>query len=1317
MSHNIELFPHNEEAYIKLCKGLEEYPLAFLEHATGTGKSFILLKFLYVKCLLRNVLFISMHEEMFGQLFDDQMKTLGISKEEFTCFDTMIYPNILRHVMEELIRKYDVFVFDEAHHCGAEKWSVQVEELKKLVLATPGKIMVGATATGIRYLDGYTDVSEVYFDGHTVSRLPISTSILKNLLPAPIYINSLTSCLDKFLRVANKFKKVPLNKETKALKMRMENLDEKLKCESAVATVLQKYGVKKGEKYIVFCKDIADVKSKMEEAKEWFKDIGPVKMFQAHSAQKRQKNISEIKEFSEKREEVSLMFAVDIFNEGFHIDGVDGVFMFRKTKSPIIYFQQIGRALSFSVRRKQIKIFDFVDNISENDVIYELYKELIKEARRLAIEDPEHREFYEEIVSRFQIIDETTKIMDELNEIEKIIDDNYIARNTMENAIAKLVEYREFYPNTDFKAELKLNRIGADYVRAYNYICRMSDDLTIDQIERLKLLNISYNRDINIPIEERKKLLGSCQSIKELREKQYMEFVNQYIEFYNKNGRRPDISNDTYEYNLYMTYRYYLRELSAKKLNRLITRFPFPASVEEVILTGNYPDKDKVNEYVAMIKKKIESGIDLDNVEIKVMRRIVHAISLGDNTLIDAIEKYDDINEKIEKAIKVIAQYKRDVDSSERFANINLLVGEKDVYKAIKIIHKHAYRITTPQFEKLLELDIELPKSINMTLEQRKRLLGKYNSFYEKEKNENANILDRYIAFVKKMGRRPSIEVADEKELYIAYHNHLVKASTVKIREICTALTYYGIPLSFYERIIGGEIVDISVVREYVLGVMTCIRNIGAFGDEDLRLMRAIKRQKYDIDNIDLIIEEMTNIGEINRLIAALESNINKGISNSQLENIRIIRIIANKSKFLTRKHLEKLQSLHVEMSSLLVEEINGLGEYLNIYERDVKLSDSFVLELSEYVKSTGTRPIQGSSLDLKYRFHVAGLAKQKLQSFVSIFRTCDKPVTFEEQILLELGYSEEDLRKYIADIDRKNSLKLPLDKLECRVLNKLHTRRLISSSFNKKVNKASNTVPEKSLEDRVVDSLYDAINRNPTQPINFNNTLYNISAVNRRKLEQYRMRLLSKKFFREVLNVIKKDKKPLIECLTIKQYNDYLEFVKLPNLDEETKFLVAQINSLDIEYRFLSKGLQYQQFIANYIGFIRNHEGMRPNIASEDALERSMASEFDEVQLFISKADLLKIDQAIRDSRAIADPVDFYQKFYTFIIDNGRFPCGNSDDNYEVMLNNMYVSMSSKLTKEQLTELKKLKKVYSKATVKANIEFSKKHKLGFNKN
>lgn len=156
---DIELFPHNETAYQALTNGLIDYPLAFLEHATGTGKSFILLKYLYKHQRQKRILFISMHEEMFGQLFDEQMTTLGISKNDFYKFDTMIYANLLKQNPQKLVEEYDCIVFDEAHHCGAEKWSEVILKLKELILQHKDKVMIGATATSIRYLDNFMDVS------------------------------------------------------------------------------------------------------------------------------------------------------------------------------------------------------------------------------------------------------------------------------------------------------------------------------------------------------------------------------------------------------------------------------------------------------------------------------------------------------------------------------------------------------------------------------------------------------------------------------------------------------------------------------------------------------------------------------------------------------------------------------------------------------------------------------------------------------------------------------------------------------------------------------------------------------------------------------------------------------------------------------------------------------------------------------------------------------------------------------------------------------------------------------------------------------
>jgi len=63
-----------------------------------------------------------------------------------------------------------------------------------------------------------------------------------------------------------------------------------------------------------------------------------------------------------------------MLNEGIHVDGVDGVILLRPTISPIIYKQQIGRALATDAEGSPL-IFDLVNNFDSLFNIRELEKE------------------------------------------------------------------------------------------------------------------------------------------------------------------------------------------------------------------------------------------------------------------------------------------------------------------------------------------------------------------------------------------------------------------------------------------------------------------------------------------------------------------------------------------------------------------------------------------------------------------------------------------------------------------------------------------------------------------------------------------------------------------------------------------------------------------------------------------------------------------------------------------------------------------------------------------------------------------------------
>lgn len=61
------------------------------------------------------------------------------------------------------------------------------------------------------------------------------------------------------------------------------------------------------------------------------------------------------------------MFAINQYNEGVHAPDIDGVILGRATSSDIVYFEQIGRALSVKGRTKEQ--YDYYETLSREELI------------------------------------------------------------------------------------------------------------------------------------------------------------------------------------------------------------------------------------------------------------------------------------------------------------------------------------------------------------------------------------------------------------------------------------------------------------------------------------------------------------------------------------------------------------------------------------------------------------------------------------------------------------------------------------------------------------------------------------------------------------------------------------------------------------------------------------------------------------------------------------------------------------------------------------------------------------------------------------
>ena len=179
---SIELYPHNKTAYESVLKFLERYGRAAVIHPTGTGKSMIAFK-LAEEHPGSRVCWITPS----AYIFRTQLENLG-SSHTLSNIVFMTYAGLMRakeEMMEELLPDY--IVLDEFHRCGAKEWGKGVQ---RFLAAYPNAGVLGLSATAVRYLDGQRDMAQELFDGRVASEMTLGEAIVKRILPAPVYIQS-----------------------------------------------------------------------------------------------------------------------------------------------------------------------------------------------------------------------------------------------------------------------------------------------------------------------------------------------------------------------------------------------------------------------------------------------------------------------------------------------------------------------------------------------------------------------------------------------------------------------------------------------------------------------------------------------------------------------------------------------------------------------------------------------------------------------------------------------------------------------------------------------------------------------------------------------------------------------------------------------------------------------------------------------------------------------------------------------------------------------------------------------------------------------
>ena len=352
---SISLFPHNEEAYESLLTMLKTKRRACVIHPTGTGKSFIGFKYCEDHPE-QSVLWLSPSEYIFKTQCESLLST-GAELPDNIAF--MTYAKLSRLEQAELGALCpDAIILDEMHRAAAPTWEIPVQAL---LAREPEPFAIGLTATHIRYLDGQKDAAAT-FRMSVASEMTLGEAIVRGILNAPAYVLSVFACQKDYDRLkqrvfAAKSKAVRDEAERylEALRRALENAD-------GLDLIFDKHMTDRAGKYLVFCANAEHMREMMAHVPEWFSKIDAAphvySVYTEDPASSR--SFRDFK--ADGSEHLKLLFCIDMLNEGVHVEDVSGVILFRPTVSPIIYKQQIGRALSASKSRKPI-IFDIVNNI------------------------------------------------------------------------------------------------------------------------------------------------------------------------------------------------------------------------------------------------------------------------------------------------------------------------------------------------------------------------------------------------------------------------------------------------------------------------------------------------------------------------------------------------------------------------------------------------------------------------------------------------------------------------------------------------------------------------------------------------------------------------------------------------------------------------------------------------------------------------------------------------------------------------------------------------------------------------------------------
>ena len=370
----MHLFEHNQTAYNAAVTMLAERGKAAVIHPTGTGKSFIGFK-LCEDNPDKTVCWLSPSWYIYQTQLENLAETSdGYQPENVKFYTYAKLMNVSDAEIDDI--KPDYIILDEFHRCGAELWGAGVDAVLK---AYPDVPVLGLSATAIRYLDNQRDMTDELFDGNVASEMTLGEAIVRGILAPPKYILSVFSIQKDLEKYEQRVKNARYKSMRDEAQVYLDALRRALDKAERLDVMFDKHMDDRSGKYIVFCANREHMDDMIDKADVWFAKVDKKPhIYTAYASDpETSKAFADFKADTSKH--LKLLYCIDMLNEGVHVEDISGVILLRPTISPIIYKQQIGRALSASKSKNPV-IFDIVNNI-EN--LYSI--DTVKEEMQAAI--------------------------------------------------------------------------------------------------------------------------------------------------------------------------------------------------------------------------------------------------------------------------------------------------------------------------------------------------------------------------------------------------------------------------------------------------------------------------------------------------------------------------------------------------------------------------------------------------------------------------------------------------------------------------------------------------------------------------------------------------------------------------------------------------------------------------------------------------------------------------------------------------------------------------------------------------------------------